>query len=143
VVRAGLAGRPTGSGPPDPPVPASSETLILSAQISPGEMALYRLRDWGEFKRKARECGARTVFYAVEDYPLGRPPISLRLLFTCGRDTYVFSDFARGDHMAQTGIPVRAQRGVPYVFYEDVRAFIQRELGPDVEVVDFTMTTFL
>jgi len=51
-------------------------------------MALHRLRDWEEFKRRFSECKAKTVFYAIEDYPLGRPPISLRLLFTCRQDTY-------------------------------------------------------
>ena len=106
-------------------------------------MGLHRLRDWEEFKRRFSECGARTIFFAVEDYPLGRPPISLRLLFACGRDTYVLSDFARGDRMAKTGVPIRVQRGGAYVAYEDVKTLVERELGPDVEVVDFTMTTFL
>ena len=106
-------------------------------------MALHRLRDWEEFKRRFSECKAKTVFYAIEDYPLGRPPISLRLLFTCGRDTYVFSDFARGDRMAKTGVPIRLQRGGASVAYEDIKALVERELGPGVEVVDFTMTTFL
>ncbi|RLI06337.1 hypothetical protein DRO32_05545 [Candidatus Bathyarchaeota archaeon] len=106
-------------------------------------MVVHRLRSWEEFKQKFAECGATCVFYAIEDYPLGEPPISLRLLFTCGRDTYVFSDFARGGRMAQTGIPIRADRGGAYVLKEDVEAFLERELGRPVEVVDFTMTTFL
>ena len=106
-------------------------------------MALHRLRSWAEFKEALMRCQADCVFFAVEDYPLGHPPISLRLLFTCGRDTYVFSDFARGDRMAQTGIPIRADRGGAYVLKEDVEAFLERELGRPVEVVDFTMTTFL
>jgi len=107
-------------------------------------MAVHRLKSWEEFKQKFAECGANCVFYAIEDYPLGEPPISLRLLFTCGRDTYVLSDFARGDRMRLTGIPIRPGRGgIPYVFYEDIAAFIKRELGSGVQVVDFTMTTFL
>ncbi len=106
-------------------------------------MPVHKLSSWEEFKRKALECGVKTVFYAVEDYPLGDPPISLRLLFTSGRETYVFSDFARGDKMAKTGIPIRREGDIPYVFHEDIVAFIKRELRPGVEVVDFTMTTFL
>ena len=106
-------------------------------------MTLHRLRSWEEFKQALVRCRADCVFFAVEDYPLGNPPISLRLLFTCGRDTYVFSDFARGDHMAQTGIPIRAGGGLPYVLKEDVEAFLRRELGRPIQVVDFTMTTFL
>lgn len=106
-------------------------------------MGLHRLGSWEEFKRLFSDLRPGYVCYAIEDNPLGKPPVALRLVFSSGGETYVFVDFARGDRLSKTGIPIRQMRGQAYVAHEDLVAFIKRELGPDVAVVDFTLTTFL
>ena len=45
--------------------------------------------------------------------------------------------------MQKTGIPIREVHGQPHVAHEDITAFIKEQLGQEVEVIDFTMTTFL
>ncbi|HDI00930.1 MAG TPA: hypothetical protein ENF78_00640 [Candidatus Bathyarchaeota archaeon] len=106
-------------------------------------MGLHRVGDWGEFKRLFQALRPDYICYAIEDNPLGSPPIALRLVFASKGETYVFVDFARGDRLIKTGIQVREVRGQPYVAHEDIAAFVKRELGPEVSVVDFTLTTFL
>ena len=106
-------------------------------------VAIYRIREWEEFKRLVLKFRPKILFYVVERSPLSRPPIALRLVFIHGRDTYAFLDFARGDHLTKTNLPVINPKGeTPWVSMDALRRFVSEELG-DVELVDFSMTTIL
>jgi len=106
-------------------------------------VAIYRVREWDGFRGYLVKFRPGKIFYAVEESPLSRPPIALRLLFVHGGDTYIFVDFARGNSLAKTGIPVLNPRGsTPWISVDALKSLILRDLD-DVELVDFSMTTIL
>ena len=105
------------------------------------DMTLRRIRDWEEFRELARRLKPKIIFYCIEDNPLGRPPIALRLLFVHDRDTYVFNDFAHGDRLRKSGYPVEILPSGAWISKATLKR-ISKELG-DVELADFSMTTIL
>ena len=66
------------------------------------------------------------IFYQKDQHPLRKPPISLRLTFYHGQDTYAFIDFADGTTLKKNGIPVRASvvKGEGLIDDEEIIRFL-------------------
>jgi len=77
--------------------------------------------------------------YTVQNAPLSRPPLGLRLVFASGDIQYVFLDFARGTAFNRTKLSVHInESGDAYFKEEDLKNFIQAELDrEDISLVSF------
>lgn len=94
------------------------------------EAKLVHVNSWDEFKRLATALRPDSVSYAIQRSPLSKPPVGLRMIFATEEAQYVFLDFARGDVLQRTLLPVRFDGSAEaYVSEEDIRAFIRKELG--------------
>lgn len=71
-------------------------------------MTVYRILKWEEFEKRVLAHSPSIIFYQKDKHPLRRPPIGLRLTFYHGKDTYAFIDYADGQTLYKTGIPVYA-----------------------------------
>jgi len=91
---------------------------------------------WDEFRRLAVALHPSSISYTAQRAPLSKPPIGLRLTFAVESIQYVFLDFAEGDALRRTNIPVRVNEfGGAYLSEEDIRMFIVAQLGrTDVHV---------
>ncbi len=88
------------------------------------------MKTWDEFKKLAISLHPKSVVYNLQRAPLHKPPICLRLMFPSGENQYVFIDFAMGESLRQTKIPiVMPEKGEEYVRDEDIKRFIVKELG--------------
>jgi len=77
--------------------------------------------------------------YTVQNAPLSRPPIGLRLVFATESVQYVFLDFANGNAFKRTKLPVHTnESGDAYFKEEDLKNFIYSELNrKDISIVSF------
>jgi len=61
--------------------------------------------------------------------PLSKPPIGLRLIFTSKNVQYVFLDFAKGDHLKHTKIPIETTTaGEAFISEATIRKFLHEQL---------------
>ena len=65
------------------------------------------IRTWPEFKQLAITLKPSSIAYTTQRAPLSKPPIGLRLIFTAKNTQYVFLDFAKGDKLKHTKIPIQ------------------------------------
>jgi hypothetical protein len=103
------------------------------------EAKLIHVKNWAEFKRLAGEVRPSSVFYSIQRSPLSKPPVGLRIMFATEEAQYIFLDFARGNSLWRTKIPVRlSDSEVASVSEEEIVKFIRNELGrPDLAVYSF------
>jgi len=103
------------------------------------EAKLVHVRSWEEFKRIAKTLRPSSVSYSIQRSPLSKPPFGLRMIFADQEAQYVFLDFARGDKLGRTKLPLRfTKSGEASVSEEEIQGFIKKELGrPDLAVYSF------
>lgn len=94
---------------------------------NPGKVV--RLRTWEQFKDLAVNSRTEQVVYNIEQ---GIKPLhltSLRLILPLEGVQYIFLDFAKGNILKQTGIPLHIDKGgIRYIREQDVVIFLKREL---------------
>ena len=91
---------------------------------------VIHMNKWEEFKKLASALRPNSVSYTIQRAPLSKPPVGLRIVFAAGVTQYVFLDFARGENMERTKIPVRCNdKGETYLSEEEIRKFILAQLG--------------
>ena len=100
---------------------------------------VVRLKTWEEFKNHAIELRLNKVVYNIEQ---GIKPLhltSLRLILPVEGAQYIFLDFAKGDSLKKTGIPIHVNEdGIQYIQEQDVVCFLRRELNnPDLKTSSF------
>ena len=94
------------------------------------ERKILRIKTWDEFKKKAIALHPLSIVYFLHRAPLSKPPIGLKLVFTSQQTQYIFLDFAKGEILRQTKIPIiHLEKGEDYVRDEDIKQFITKELG--------------
>jgi hypothetical protein len=69
-------------------------------------VTVHHVRTWEEFKTLALKHKPDTVFYLAQPHLFRTPPLGLRLTFYQGQDMYVMTDYAKGDSLFKTGIPI-------------------------------------
>lgn len=94
---------------------------------------------WEEFKKLAVSSRPEFIAYTVQNAPLSRPPVGLRLVFSTESVQYVFLDFAHENTFTRTKLPVYIDKnGVAYFKEEDLKSFIQSELNrKDISIFSF------
>ena len=87
-----------------------------------------------DFKKYIHTFSVKTVHCVFEANSLGSPPIGMRLYFYHGGDTYFLVDYASGERLKFTGIPVRVygSKREQYIAEENVERFVSMELGAAV-----------
>ena len=100
---------------------------------------IVRVSAWDEFKRLLTALRPTSIAYTFEKSPLSTPPVALRLAFGSEGAQYVFLDFAQGEDLKRTKIPVHLNRaGEPYLKDEEVKNFILTQLNrTDLSIVSF------
>jgi len=100
---------------------------------------IVHVNTWEEFKQLAIAMRPEFMAYTVQNAPLSRPPIGLRLVFATENVQYVFLDFAHGNAFGRTKLPVYTDRsGVAHFKEEDLKNFIYTELNrKDISIVSF------
>jgi len=95
--------------------------------------------NWEEFKRLAAVLHPSSVSYTIQRAPLSKPPVGLRIVFATQEAQYVFLDFARGENLQRTKIPVRLnEKGEAYISEEEIKKFITTQLGrTDLPIYSF------
>lgn len=94
---------------------------------------------WEEFKTLAIALHPKFIAYSVQNAPLSRPPLGLRLVFSAESRQYVFLDFAHGGFFVRTGLAVhKNESGDAYFKEEDLKNFIRSELNrKDISILSF------
>jgi len=100
---------------------------------------VVHINTWEEFKKLAIASHPNFMAYTVQNAPLSRPPIGLRLVFATERIQYVFLDFAHGGAFRRTKLPVYThESGDAYFKEEDLKNFIHTELNrKDISIISF------
>jgi len=100
---------------------------------------VIHLNSWDEFKKLAIALHPSSVSYTIQRSPLSKPPVGLRIVFATQDAQYVFLDFARGETLQRTKIPLNfTDAGEAYVSEEDIKRFIKTQLGrPDLPLYSF------
>jgi hypothetical protein len=84
---------------------------------------------WDEFKQLATKLEPSSIAYTMQKAPLSKPPIGLRLIFTSENIQYVFLDFAKGNKLKHTNIPIQTtSTGEAFISEKAIRSFLQDQL---------------
>ncbi|MEM3698047.1 MAG: hypothetical protein QXQ94_11250 [Candidatus Bathyarchaeia archaeon] len=89
---------------------------------------VVKIRSWSEFKRLAEELKVDSIVYNIEQDGLSpkRELTNLRLILPSGKAYYILIDFAKGDTLKETGIPLRRDaKGNRYIDEEEVVKFLR------------------
>lgn len=92
---------------------------------------VVRIKSWEEFKRLAGELQPDSIVYNIEQNGLSpkKELTNLRLIMPCLKTYYVFLDFAQGEELRETHIPLRRDKnGKRYIEETDVRDFLKNQL---------------
>jgi hypothetical protein len=100
---------------------------------------VIHVNNWEKFKKLAIDHRPSSVSYTIQRAPLSKPPVGLRMVFATKESQYVFLDFARGEAMQRTMIPVRRnEKGEAYISEEEIRNFLLTQLGrSDLAIYSF------
>lgn len=93
------------------------------------DMTIFRILRWEDFKSRVKELSPSIIFYRKDPHPLRRPPIGVRLTFYHEKDMYVFIDFADGETLRKTGLPVHVTKGEGQIDDADIERFLTVQLG--------------
>lgn len=93
-------------------------------------MAVYRIRSWKDYKELALKFKPEIIYYARDPHPLRKPSWGLKLIFYHGFDGYVFVDYANGNALYKTKIPIRGtdEREIP-LLVEDIESYLHFQIG--------------
>lgn len=103
------------------------------------EAKIIHVSNWEEFKRLVNQLRPSSISYAIQRSPLSKPPVALRIIFAAQEAQYVFLDFARGNALQKTGIPVRVnQASDAYIGEDEIKIFIRTQLErTDLQIHSF------
>jgi hypothetical protein len=88
------------------------------------------IKTWSQFKHLADASKPSSVSYTIQRAPLSKPPIGLRLIFTAENTQYVFLDFAMGNALKQTKIPIQINTyGEAFIDEETIKNFLHSQLN--------------
>ena len=103
-----------------------------------------RIRSWEEFKRLVREKKPKSIVYILEQNALSpnKELATLRIILMHDRRYYIFLDFAKGQFLRETGIPLRKNKNGLWNLDEDeVKVILKKEFKKeDLEIFSFWTT---
>jgi predicted ATP-dependent endonuclease of OLD family len=106
---------------------------------------LVRVRKWTEFKRLVMELKLDSIVYSIDQNAMSKTKelTALRLILLARGGYYVHLDFPKGEEnvLRETGIPIHEDKtGNRCLEDEDIRRFIKREFGENLQVFSFWTT---
>ncbi len=79
--------------------------------------------------RIAVEKKPKSIVYIIAQSIPARNLTSLKLILPLAEAQYIFVDFAKGNELRQTGIPIRQdEKGNRFLDDEDVRSFLKEKV---------------
>jgi hypothetical protein len=101
-----------------------------------------RIRNWQEFKNIINQKKPLSIVFILEQngFSPHKELSTLKLLMLHDRRYYIFYDFAKGDALRETGIPLHKDKnGVGNLDQDEVKAYLKAEF-PNLEVYSFWTT---
>jgi hypothetical protein len=101
-----------------------------------------RLRSWEEFKRLVDEKKPGSIVFILEQngFSPNKELSTLKLIMLHNKRYYMFYDFAKGDALRETTIPLhKDKRGIPNLDEDEVKAFLKKQFK-NLEVYSFWTT---
>ena len=82
------------------------------------------------FKEQIRTFSVKTIYCRFETDKQENPPVCMRLYFYHVETVHYLNDYASGEKLEITGIPVslHGSKKEQYISEEDVKSFINKEL---------------
>ena len=107
-----------------------------------GSKQSIRVKNWGEFKRLALEEKPKSIVYVISQSIPARNLTSLQLIMHTRDAQYLFTDFAKGDKLRQTGVPIHSDaKGNRFLEDSDVKSFLKTQLKrEDLQVFSYWTT---
>jgi hypothetical protein len=108
--------------------------MVDATRMAEDYKGVVKIRSWKEFKRLAEELKANSIVYNIEQDGLSpkRELTNLRLIMPSEKAYYVFIDFAKDEHLKETGVPLRRDaKGNRYINEEDVIKFLKNQFKRD------------
>ena len=84
-------------------------------------------KKWNDFKNLIVSLKPDIIFFWKEMHPLRKPPIGLRFDFYHKRNLYIFIDFADGEKMWKTEIPVYSKNKEGHVDDKEIIHFLSKQ----------------
>jgi len=108
-------------------------------EVIPPKKRSIRVRTWEEFTRIAAEKRAKSIVYIIAQSIPARNLTSLKLILPLAEAQYIFIDFAKGNELRQTEIPIRQdRRGNRFIDDEDVKRFLRKKMpGKDLQIYSY------
>ncbi|MGB9134717.1 MAG: hypothetical protein WCC63_03915 [Candidatus Bathyarchaeia archaeon] len=98
-------------------------------QSSDSRRESIRVKTWEEFKKLALEKKPKSIVYVISQSIPARNLTSLQLIMHTKDAQYLFTDFAKGDKLRQTSIPIRSDaKGNRFLEDSDVKDFLKTQL---------------
>lgn len=93
------------------------------------------------FKKYIQTLSIKAIYCLFETNSQGNPPIGMRLYFYHEGDIYFLLEYASGERLKVTGIPVQSYGGrrEPYISEKDVEEFVRKALGEITVNFDFAI----
>jgi len=106
---------------------------------------LVRVRKWTEFKNLVMELKPDSIVYSIDQNAMSKTKelTALRLILLARGGYHVYIDFPKGKEnvLRETGIPIHEDKnGNRCLEDEDIRRFIKREFGENLQVFSFWTT---
>ncbi len=106
---------------------------------------LVRVRKWTEFKNLVMELKPDSIVYSIDQNAMSKTKelTALRLILLARGGYHVYIDFPKGKEnvLRETGIPLHEdKKGNRCLEDEDIRRFIKREFGENLQVFSFWTT---
>jgi hypothetical protein len=101
-----------------------------------------RLRSWEEFKRLVDEKKPGSIVFILEQngFSPNKELSTLKLIMLHDKRYYMFYDFAKGDALRETAIPLhKDKKGISNLDEEEVKAFLKKQFQ-NLEVYSFWTT---
>lgn len=103
--------------------------LQVSPQSSDSRRESIRVKTWEAFKKLALEKKPKSIVYVISQSIPARNLTSLQLIMHTKDAQYLFTDFAKGDKLRQTSIPIRSDaKGNRFLEDSDVKDFLKTQL---------------
>jgi len=104
----------------------------MSSTENEAKKRSIRVKTWEEFKRLTMEKKPKSIVYIIAKSIPARNLTSLKLIMPIENMQYIFVDFAKGDALRQTGIPIDSNKeGTHFLEEHDVKKFLKKQLGTD------------
>jgi hypothetical protein len=111
-------------------------------QDSGSKRQSLRVKTWAEFKKLALRERPKSIVYVISQSVPARNLTSLQLIMHTQKAQYLFTDFAKGNKLRQTGIPIHSDaKGNRFLEDSGVKSFLKTELKrEDLQVFSYWTT---